>query len=163
MFRFRMSSYDSPSLAAETEQLLRQRLEQESRRVMPWFWRLTDRLNAKRKKPRIPGPPASCRREAARLLAARRAVDYAATPVEVTFDGDNITLTADGAGEMVPLKSVTALCETEHLWLVVCGKERGLLLQKRDLQGGAPEEFSCYLRAGIERNAAPNRQPFART
>lgn len=117
---------------------------------MPRLWRITDRLNAKRREPRVPQPTASCRKEAARLLAARRAVDYAATPVEVSFDGDNITLTADGAGETVPLESVTALCETEHLWLVVCGKERGLLLQKRDLREGDPEEFPRYLRAGID-------------
>ena len=46
MFLFQISSYDDPALDAETEELLRQRLEAHSRRTVPGVWRVTDRLNA---------------------------------------------------------------------------------------------------------------------
>ncbi len=45
-FVFRISNYDDPALDAEAAELLRQRLERESRRVMPGMWKVTDRLNA---------------------------------------------------------------------------------------------------------------------
>lgn len=45
-FLFRLSNYDDPALETETAELLCQRLEARSRRVMPRMWRVTDRLNA---------------------------------------------------------------------------------------------------------------------
>lgn len=46
MFLFKISGYEDPALDAETEELLRQRLEAHSRRTMPGMWKATDRLNA---------------------------------------------------------------------------------------------------------------------
>lgn len=46
MFLFQISNYDDPALDAETPKLLHQRLEEHSRRTVPWMWNITDRLNA---------------------------------------------------------------------------------------------------------------------
>lgn len=46
MFLFQISNYDDPALDTEAPELLRQRLEEHSRRTVPWMWRVTDRLNA---------------------------------------------------------------------------------------------------------------------
>lgn len=45
MFLFQISSYDDPTLYAETTELLRQRLEAHSRLAVPVIWKATDRLN----------------------------------------------------------------------------------------------------------------------
>lgn len=45
MFLFQISSYDDAVLDTETQELLRQRLELHSRRVMPGMWNLTDSIN----------------------------------------------------------------------------------------------------------------------
>lgn len=46
MFLFQISNYDDPALDTETPKLLHQRLEEHSRRTIPWMWKVTDRLNA---------------------------------------------------------------------------------------------------------------------
>ena len=46
MFLFQISNYDDPVLDVETEELLRQRLEAESRRRCPAMWNITDRIRA---------------------------------------------------------------------------------------------------------------------
>ena len=46
MFLFQISNYDDPALDTETPKLLHQRLEEHSRRTVPWMWKVTDRLNA---------------------------------------------------------------------------------------------------------------------
>lgn len=46
MFLFRISNYDDPVLDTETPKLFHQRLEEHSRRTVPWMWKVTDRLNA---------------------------------------------------------------------------------------------------------------------
>lgn len=47
MFLFQISNYDDLNLDAETEELLRQRLEAHSRQVAPGIWSVTDHLNAR--------------------------------------------------------------------------------------------------------------------
>ena len=46
MFLFQISNYDDPALDTEAPKLLHQRLEEHSRRTVPWMWKVTDRLNA---------------------------------------------------------------------------------------------------------------------
>lgn len=46
MFLFQISNYDDPALDTETPKLLHQRLEEHSRRTVPWMWKVTDCLNA---------------------------------------------------------------------------------------------------------------------
>jgi len=46
MFLFQISNYDSPALDTEAAELFRQRLEEQSRRTVPWMWKVTDGVNA---------------------------------------------------------------------------------------------------------------------
>ena len=46
MFHFQISDYDDTCLDAETEELLRRRLEARSRKAAPGLWKVADRLNA---------------------------------------------------------------------------------------------------------------------
>ena len=92
-------------------------------------------------------PPASCRKEAAELLAGRRAVDWSKASTEVRFDETGMTVSAGENREAVPYEDMTGIFETERLWLLVCGGERALLLQKKDLIAGTAEEFLPYLQA----------------
>jgi len=41
--------------------------------------------------------------------------------------------------------------ETDHAWLVVHSPERGLLLQKKDLISGNPQEFMPYLKEKMKK------------
>lgn len=90
-------------------------------------------------------PPAFCKKEAAELLAGRRAVDWSGASVEVRFDEDGMTVSAEESREAVPYKVMTGMFETERLWLLVYGGERALLLQKKDLIAGAAEKFLPYV------------------
>lgn len=40
------NNYDDSALDTETPKLLHQRLEEHSRRTVPWMWKVTDRLHA---------------------------------------------------------------------------------------------------------------------
>lgn len=90
-------------------------------------------------------PPASCRREAAALLAGRRAVDGPGAPVEVRFDENGLSVSAGEDREAVPYGDMTGIFETERLWLLAYGGERALLLQKKDLISGGAERFLPYV------------------
>lgn len=94
-------------------------------------------------------PPASCRKEAAELLAGRRAVDWSKASTEVRFDETGMTVSAGENREAVPYEDMTGIFETERLWLLVCGGERALLLQKKDLLSGAAGDFLPFLRGKI--------------
>lgn len=104
---------------------------------------------AKAKSP--PASPASCRREAAKLLAERRAVDWTRVSAVVRFDGTGMTVSAGEGHEMVPYGDMTGLFETERLWLLVYGKDRALLLQKKDLVSGTAEDFLPHLQSKKEK------------
>lgn len=93
--------------------------------------------------------PASCKKEAAELLAGRRAVDWGKAAAEVRFDGSGMTVSAQEDREAVPYGDMTGIFETERLWLLVYGGEKALLLQKKDLTSGAAAEFPPFLRDKI--------------
>ena len=212
-FIFRVTPYDGPGLDGETAELLRQRLEARSRRVMPGMWKATDKLNAREKvsgqalekrrrryrvwgslmlavgafalvtglmepkapsligagvfsvfcglfefrlaRAKTPGPPAPCRKEAQKLLAGRRAVDWDRNPAEVRFDDTGLTVSAGENRETVSLGEITGAFETEHLWLVVYSGERALLLQRKDLVSGAAAAFLPYLQGKIAEGRTP--------
>lgn len=63
MFLFQISNYDDTVLDAETEELLRQRLEAHSRQTVPGMWKLTDSTNAYATK----GPGREKRKEGYRI------------------------------------------------------------------------------------------------
>ena len=92
-----------------------------------------------------PQPPASCKKEAAELLAGWRALDGPGAPVEVRFDEIGMTVSAGENREAVPYGDMTGAFETERLWLLVYGGERALLLQKKDLVSGGAERFLPYV------------------
>ena len=96
-------------------------------------------------------PPASCRREAAELLGGRRAVDWSEASVKVCFDEEGMTVSAGEGREAVPYGDMTGLFETERLWLLVYGKDRALLLQKKDLVSGTAEDFLPHLQGKKEK------------
>lgn len=204
-FQFKPTSCDDPALDAETAELMRQRLEAGSRKVMPGMWKVTDKLNAYASKgpdrekrltrcrvygvllialgifalvpglmePRTPSliwaggwaifagcfefylvkgkkplrPPASCRKEAARLLANYREVYREQSKVRV--DEAGISVTAGEIQNTVPYGEITGVFETERLWLLVYSGEKALLLQKKDLVSGEPEKFRPYLQGKI--------------
>lgn len=98
-------------------------------------------------------PPACCKKEAAALLAGRRAVDWSQTAAEVRFDEGGMRVSAGESREAVPFGDMTGIFETERLWLLVYGGEKALLLQKKDLASGETEAFPPFLRERINNKA----------
>lgn len=149
VFLFQISNYDDLHLEAETEELLRQRLEAHSRRTIPGIWKVTDALNSlcrshKKRRVRI---PAFCKKEANTLLEGRRAVDWSQNPVKISFDNAGMTVCAaeDQEQEIVAYDKIVDIFETEHLWLLIYGNEKALLLQKKDLISGNAATFSSHI------------------
>ncbi len=103
------------------------------------------------RKKRAPSPPASCRKEAARLLSQRRSVDWTLPEnrTELRFDEAGLAILAGGNEDAVPYGKMTAVYETERLWLLLCGGEQAILLQKKDLTKGDAAEFTPCLREKI--------------
>ena len=97
-------------------------------------------------------PPASCKKEAAELLAGRRAVDWSEASAEVCFDEIGMTVSAGENREAVPYGDMTGAFETERLWLLVYSGERALLLQKKDLASGEAGDFLSCLQDHINQN-----------
>lgn len=97
-----------------------------------------------------PSVPASCQREAKRLLAGRRAVDWSKSQTKICFDETGMTVSSGGDREDVPYNKMTGIFETEHLWLLVYDGEKALLLQKKDLVAGDASEFFPSLLHKIE-------------
>ena len=114
------------------------------------FWGLWSLCLRERKPLR---PPASCKKEASELLAGRRAVDWEKAAAEVRFDESGMTVSAQEGREAVPYKDMTGIFETERLWLLACGGEKALLLQKRDLTSGEAAAFPSFLRDKINNRA----------
>lgn len=94
---------------------------------------------------------ASCRREAAKLLSQRRGVDWSLPEnrTELRFDGAGLSVLAGEKEDAVPYGEMTAVYETERLWLLLCGGEQAILLQKKDLTKGDAAEFAPCLREKI--------------
>ena len=103
------------------------------------------------RKKRAPSPPASCRKEAARLLSQRRSVDWTLPEnrTELRFDEAGLAILAGGKDDAVPYGEMTAVYEAERLWLLLCGGEQAILLQKKDLTKGDAAEFAPCLREKI--------------
>ncbi len=93
--------------------------------------------------------PKSCRKEAKKLLENLCAADFEQTLTEIAFGDVEITVRAGGSEEKIPYESVKDIFEAEHLWLLVYGEEKALLLQKRDLLSGGAAEFAEYVREKI--------------
>jgi len=100
-------------------------------------------------------PPASCRKEAAELLAGRRSMDWENAQAEVRFDETGAVLSAADGQETVLYGDMTGVFETPRLWLLVCGGEKALLLQKKDLVSGEAGAFPDYLRGKMRADNLP--------
>ena len=94
-------------------------------------------------------PPASCKKEAAALLKARRETDWETLRAEVRFDEAGWSVkTAEGSSQTA-YNELRGVFETERLWLLVSEKDMALLLQKKDLIAGEAEDFLPYLQGKI--------------
>lgn len=98
---------------------------------------------------KAPAPPASCRKEAAELLKSRRETSWESLQAEVWFDETGWSVTTAGNGSQTSYHDLRSVFETEHLWMLVDGKNRALLLQKKDLVSGEAGEFLPYLQGKI--------------
>ncbi|MBD5149122.1 MAG: YcxB family protein [Oscillibacter sp.] len=107
-----------------------------------------------------PAPPASCKREAADLLKRRRSIDWSLPEnrTELRFDGAGLSISAGEQAETVSYGDMTAIFETERLWLLLYGGEQAVLLQKKDLTTGDAAEFLPYLREKIAENNEKDRR-----
>ena len=90
-------------------------------------------------------PPASCQREAAKLLEQRRGTDWSGMEGRLCVDGSGLSADLAGKREHISFGEMTGAFESEQLWLLVCGGERAILLQKKDLIAGEAEKFLPYL------------------
>ena len=81
-------------------------------------------------------PPASCQREAAKLLEQRRGTDWSGMEGRLCVDGSGLSADLAGKREHISFGEMTGAFESERLWLLVCGGERAILLQKKDLIAG---------------------------
>lgn len=99
-------------------------------------------------------PPASCKREAADLLKKRRSIDWSLPEnrTELCFDEAGLSISAGEQTKTVPYSDMTAIYETERLWLLLYGAEQAVLLQKKDLTVGDAAEFMPYLQEKITEN-----------
>ena len=90
-------------------------------------------------------PPASCQREAAKLLEQRRGTDWSGMEGRLCVDGSGLSANLAGKREHISFGEMTGAFESERLWLLVCGGEKAILLQKKDLIAGEAEKFLPYL------------------
>ena len=97
------------------------------------------------RKPKPAGVPAACREEAKKLLERQRSVDWDAAKTQITFADIAWTISSGEQQETIPYDQITGLYETEHLWLLVYGQDKALLLQKSDLVSGAADGFAAYI------------------
>ena len=99
-------------------------------------------LVRRRTPPRI---PASCKREARKVLGLRRTVDWEKLKTTIRFENAGITICAEENEEHLPYTRIKSAFESLHLWLVVCDDEHALLLQKKDLILGETDKFFSYI------------------
>ena len=89
--------------------------------------------------------PASCKKEAEKLLESRRAVDWHNIEARVEFDEQGMNISSGEKRETVPYGQISELFESDHLWLLIYGDEKALLLQKKDLVSGDAGQFAPYI------------------
>ena len=95
-----------------------------------------------RTSPRI---PASCKKEARKVLELQRTVDWEKLKTTIRFEDAGITICAEENEEHLPYTRIKSAFESLHLWLVVCDDEHALLLQKKDLILGETDKFFPYI------------------
>ncbi len=95
-----------------------------------------------RTSPRI---PASCKKEARKVLELQRTVDWEKLKTTIRFEDAGITICAEENEEHLPYTRIKSAFESLHLWLVVCDDEFALLLQKKDLILGETDKFFSYI------------------
>ena len=120
MFLFQISNYDEPMLDVETAELLRQRLKAHSRRTLPGMWRVTDLMN------NYADGGSSCKKQ-----KKRGYICFSSGPCRAT--------------ETYSHFSRHCCNHQKHLWLLIYGSEKALLLQKKDLICGDVDLFASYL------------------
>ena len=96
-------------------------------------------------KGRTAGVPASCKNEAKKLLAGRRAIDWRKAAAKIDFDETGITVTSGESREIIPYAQIAEVFESENLWLLMYHGERALLLQKKDLVSGDAAMFTSFI------------------
>lgn len=102
-----------------------------------------------------PALPASCRKEAAELLANHREAYWEQSRAEVRVDEAGISITVDEIQNNVPYGEITGVFEAERLWLLVYSGEKAMLLQKQDLRAGEEGAFLPYLQKHIKNSNLP--------
>ena len=85
--------------------------------------------------------PASCKKEARKVLELQRTVDWEKLKTTIRFEDAGITICAEENEEHLPYTRIKSAFESLHLWLVVCDDERALLLQKKDLRARNADRF----------------------
>ena len=65
-------------------------------------------------------PPASCQREAAKLLEQRRGTDWSGMEGRLCVDGSGLSADLAGKREHISFGEMTGAFESERLWLLVC-------------------------------------------
>ena len=89
--------------------------------------------------------PASCKKEAEKLLEGRRAIDWNNTNSKVEFDEKGMTILSGENQETVSYDQISEMFESKHLWLLIYGSEKALLLQKKDLISGNADLFTSQI------------------
>ena len=96
-------------------------------------------------KRRTVGVPTSCKKEAKKLLAGRRAIDWRESMTKIDFDETDMTISSGESQEIIPYAQIAEVFESEHLWLLMYHDERALLLQKKDLVSGDAAMFTSHI------------------
>ena len=89
--------------------------------------------------------PASCKKEARKVLELQRTVDWEKLKTTIRFEDAGITICAEENEEHLSYTRIKSAFESLHLWLVVCDDEHALLLQKKDLILGETDKFFSYI------------------
>ena len=89
--------------------------------------------------------PASCKKEAEKLLHGRRAIDWRNAEAKVAFDETGMTISSGEKQETVPYGQISEVFESDHLFLLLYSGEKALLLQKKDLISGDAESFTAQI------------------
>lgn len=98
--------------------------------------------------------PASCKKEAEKLLQGRRAIDWRNAEAKVAFDETGMTISSGEKQETVPYGQISEVFESEHLWLLLYSGEKALLLQKKDLVSGEAASFTAQILEKMKGNGA---------
>ncbi len=89
--------------------------------------------------------PASCKKEAEKLLEGRRAINWNNANSKVEFDEKGMTISSGENRETVSYNQISEMFESKHLWLLIYGREKALLLQKKDLVSGDADLFTSQI------------------